>query len=123
MNHENVAQMFWQGVEERGAQVILRQKQFGIWQAVTWTDLGRAAREVGMGLASLGFEPGEAASIQANTNREWLYADLGVLCAALLDPLPEHLRNIFVVHRRVTSTVISTASSFSSAGARARRPP
>ena len=81
MNHENVAQMFWQGVEERGAQVILRQKQFGIWQAVTWTDLGRAAREVGMGLASLGFEPGEAASIQANTNREWLYADLGVLCA------------------------------------------
>ena len=77
----NVAQMFWKGVEERGPQVIMRQKQFGIWQAVTWTELGRAAREVGMGLVALGFEPGEAASIQANTNCEWLYADLGVLCA------------------------------------------
>ena len=81
MDAENVAQMFWNGVRERGSQVILRQKQFGIWQAVTWTELGRAAREVGMGLVSLGFEPGETASIQANTNREWLYADLGILCA------------------------------------------
>ena len=81
MDAENVAQMFWNGVRERGPQVILRQKQFGIWQAVTWTELGRAAREVGMGLVSLGFEPGETASIQANTNREWLYADLGILCA------------------------------------------
>ena len=81
MDAENVAQMFWNGVRERGPQVILRQKQFGIWQAVTWTELGRAAREVGMGLVSLGFEPGETASIQANTNRGWLYADLGILCA------------------------------------------
>ncbi len=81
MDCQNVAQMFWRGVEQRGAQVILRQKEFGIWQAINWTDLGRAAREVAMGLVSLGFEPGETASIQANTNREWLYADLGVLCA------------------------------------------
>ena len=81
MDHQNVAQMFWAGVQQRGPQVILRQKEFGIWQAVTWTELGRAAREVAMGLASIGFEPGEAASIQANTNREWLYADLGILCA------------------------------------------
>ncbi len=78
---DNVAQMFWQGVQGRGPQVILRQKQYGIWQAVTWTELGGAAREVAMGLAALGFEPGETASIQANTNREWLYADLGILCA------------------------------------------
>ena len=58
MNAENVAQMFWNGVRERGPQVILRQKQFGVSQAVTWTELGRAAREVGLGLVSLGFQPG-----------------------------------------------------------------
>jgi long-chain acyl-CoA synthetase len=34
-----------------------------------------------MGLVALGFQPGEVASIQANTNREWLYADLGILGA------------------------------------------
>jgi long-chain acyl-CoA synthetase len=76
-----MARLFWDGVQRRGAQVILRQKHLGIWRAMTWAELGRAAREVGMGLAALGFAPGEVASIQSNTNREWLFADLGVLGA------------------------------------------
>jgi long-chain acyl-CoA synthetase len=81
IEHGSVARMFWHGVRTRGPQVILRQKELGIWRAVTWAELGRAAREVGMGLAALGFEPGEVASIQSNTNREWLFADLGILGA------------------------------------------
>ncbi len=81
VEHGNVARMFWHGVRTRGAQVILRQKELGIWRAVTWDELGLAAREVGMGLIALGFEPGEVASIQANTNREWVCADLGILGA------------------------------------------
>jgi long-chain acyl-CoA synthetase len=81
IEHGSVARMFWHGVRTHGSQVILRQKELGIWRAVTWDELGRAAREVGMGLAALGFEPGEMASIQSNTNREWLFADLGILGA------------------------------------------
>jgi long-chain acyl-CoA synthetase len=77
----NVAQMFWHVVGQRGPAVALRQKDLGIWQATTWQQLGATVREVGMGLVALGFEPGEVASIQSNTNREWLYADLGVLGA------------------------------------------
>jgi long-chain acyl-CoA synthetase len=68
-------------VQTRAPQVILRQKAFGIWRAMTWAELGAAAREAGMGLAALGFEPGQVASIQSNTNREWLFADLGILGA------------------------------------------
>jgi len=81
IEHGSVARMFWHGVRTRGPQVILRQKALGIWRAVTWADLGQAAREVGMGLVALGFQPGEVGSIQSNTNREWLYADLGILGA------------------------------------------
>jgi len=81
IEHGTVARLFWHGVRTRGPQVILRQKELGIWRAETWEELGRAAREVGMGLAALGFEPGEVASIQSNTNREWVYADLGILGA------------------------------------------
>ncbi len=81
IEHGTVARMFWHGVMERGPQVILRQKDLGIWRAMTWSQLGAAAREVGMGLVALGFEPGEVASIQSNTNREWLFADLGILGA------------------------------------------
>ena len=35
-----------------------------------------------MGLVALGFAPGECASVLSNTNREWLYADMGILGAA-----------------------------------------
>ena len=76
-----VALMFWDGVEHRADEVILRQKLLGIWHPVSWRELGQIVREVGMGLASLGFEPGQTAAILSNTRREWMYADLGVLCA------------------------------------------
>ena len=74
--------MFWRGVQSRGDRTIMRQKDFGLWRATTWAELGKIAREVGMGLASLGYEPGEVVSILSNTRREWVFADLGALGAA-----------------------------------------
>ena len=78
---DTVPTVFWRGVVGRAGAVALRQKEFGVWQSLTWTEFGAIAREVGMGLISLGFEPGECASVLSNTNREWLYADLGILGA------------------------------------------
>jgi len=79
---DTVPKMFLRGVERRGSQVILRQKEFGIWRSVTWEALGRIVREVGMGLVAHGYAPGDVVSILSNTNREWVYADLGALTAA-----------------------------------------
>jgi len=73
--------MFWHAVETRGDKTALRQKELGIWCSTSWRELGSAAREVGMGLVRLGFEPGETVSILSNTNREWMYADMGALGA------------------------------------------
>ena len=78
---DTVPRMFWRGVIGRGTQVALRQKALGIWQSVGWTEFGQYAREIGMGLVALGFEPGECASVLSNTNREWIYADMGILGA------------------------------------------
>ncbi len=78
---DTVPAMFWRSTVARAADVILRQKKFGIWQSVTWAEFGQIAREVGMGLVALGFEPGECASVLSNTSREWLYADMGILGA------------------------------------------
>jgi long-chain acyl-CoA synthetase len=78
---DTVPTVFWRGVIAHADDVILRQKDFGIWQGITWKEFGAIAREVGMGLVALGFEPGECASVLSNTNREWLYADMGSLGA------------------------------------------
>jgi long-chain acyl-CoA synthetase len=78
---ETIPELFWNAVRRRGERVALRQKDFGIWQATTWRELGETARDIAMGLAALGFEPGECASILSNTRREWMFADLGILSA------------------------------------------
>ncbi len=79
---DTVAKMFWQGVQARGPKTILRQKELGIWKAMSWSLLGETAREIGLGLVALGFMPGEVAAILSNTKREWVCVDLGVLGAA-----------------------------------------
>lgn len=78
---ETMSEKFWAAVQKRGAKVALRQKEFGIWEEVSWTEFGRQARMIAMALAAHGFKPGDTASILANTRREWSYCDFGVLCA------------------------------------------
>jgi long-chain acyl-CoA synthetase len=82
MEIDTVPKMFWHGVKTRAGRTIFRQKDFGIWKSTSWEELGRAAREIGLGLVALGYEPGEVASILSNTNKEWMCADLGALGAA-----------------------------------------
>ncbi|MDF2464962.1 MAG: AMP-dependent synthetase and ligase [Ramlibacter sp.] len=76
---DTIPAMFWNGVNERGAQVWMRQKEFGIWRAWTWQQTGEAVREIAGGLMSLGLAPGETASILSNTVVEWVLADVAVL--------------------------------------------
>ena len=78
LTFDTVPKMFWQRVDELGSAVMMRQKDLGLWRAYTWTEVGRAVAEIGAGLVSLGFEPGEVASVLANTCREWVWADLAV---------------------------------------------
>src|SRR5262245_36828100 len=77
-----IPRMFWRGVQNRSGKTIFRQKEFGVWKSVSWTELGHAAREIGMGLVALDYAPGEVVSILSNTSKEWMCADLGALGAA-----------------------------------------
>ena len=76
---ETIPAMFWNAVEKRGPNVWMRQKEFGIWRTWTWNQTADAVREIAGGLMSLGFAPGQTASILSNTLIEWVLADLAVL--------------------------------------------
>ncbi|WP_218144841.1 AMP-dependent synthetase/ligase [Marinobacter segnicrescens] len=80
-NTRTVPEMFQAACAKRGADILLRQKEFGIWQEVTWHDAEKFVTDLGLGLIALGLGPGDRASILANTVREWLYADLAILGA------------------------------------------
>ena len=65
---DTVPKMFWYAVQTRAGKTFCRQKEFGIWKRVAWNELGQIAREIGMGLASLGYQPGDVVSILSNTS-------------------------------------------------------
>lgn len=73
--------MFWNAVALRADKVWMREKEFGLWREWTWAQTGQAVREIAMGLAATGFQPGDTASILSNTVVEWVLTDLGVLSA------------------------------------------
>ena len=76
---DTIPKMFRLGVTQMGDQPMMRQKDLGIWRAYSWNEVEKISEEIGAGLVSLGFEPGEVASVLANTRREWVWTDLAVL--------------------------------------------
>ena len=77
-----ISTLFRKRVGALGAgKVALREKDFGIWNEYSWADWGEHARLVGHGLLALGLRRGDVCSVAAEVVKEWLFADLGVICA------------------------------------------
>ena len=54
----------------------LREKEFGIWQAVTWRAYAQHVRDFALGLKALGLQRGDKVAIIGDNRPEWLYAEL-----------------------------------------------
>jgi len=78
---DTIAKSFLRSVETRGDRPAIREKKFGIWQPTSWREWLQISRDIAFGLHAIGFRPGDVASIIANAVPEWVYADMGILCA------------------------------------------
>jgi long-chain acyl-CoA synthetase len=61
------------------SQIALREKDFGIWQEVSWADYWNYAELVGHALLALGIDPGDRIAVHSENRREWLYSDIGTI--------------------------------------------
>ena len=61
--------------------VALREKEYGIWQAVTWQEYYEHVRDLALGLIQLGLKAGDSVGIIGNNRPEWVYAELGAQAA------------------------------------------
>ncbi|MGI9222616.1 MAG: AMP-dependent synthetase/ligase [Woeseiaceae bacterium] len=78
---DTFAKLFLRKSTERGDEIAMREKDFGIWQSYTWNDYRDRAMEIANGLIAVGLQRGDVVSIQSEDCREWLWSDLGVLLA------------------------------------------
>jgi long-chain acyl-CoA synthetase len=69
-------------VERRGERDALRwREKDGTWHGLTWREYRERARDVALGLRTLGFSPGSFALIQARIVPEHSVADMGIVHA------------------------------------------
>ena len=78
---DTVTALFLKRVAEVGQRVALREKEFGVWNEITWADYGEQVRLCGLGLMALGMQPGDVCSVASEVRRHWMFADLGIICA------------------------------------------
>ncbi|RMG88841.1 MAG: long-chain fatty acid--CoA ligase, partial [Candidatus Dadabacteria bacterium] len=78
---DTLVSLFLERVRRHPDRVALREKDFGIWQRVTWADYLGHVRRAALGFRRLGLEPGDNVAILSENRREWLYAELGAIAA------------------------------------------
>jgi long-chain acyl-CoA synthetase len=78
---DTIAKSFLLAVETRGDRPAIREKKFGVWQPTSWRQWLQISKDIAYALHATGFRPGDVASIIANAVPEWVFADIGILCA------------------------------------------
>ena len=59
--------------------VAMREKDYGIWQELTWSDLWEKIRLAAHGLLAIGVEPGDRVSIHSEDRPEWIILDFATV--------------------------------------------
>ncbi len=72
-----LVQMLRRRAEQTPAGIALRQKDFGIWNPITWGDYYARSRAVALGLTALGLESGGHVGILSDNRIEWVLAQFG----------------------------------------------
>ena len=79
LSGKTLCQAFLDMVARRSDQVALREKEFGIWQSITWQEYREHVTHFALGLKAVGFERGDHLAIISENCREWIYAELGTI--------------------------------------------
>ncbi|WP_319583264.1 AMP-binding protein [uncultured Pseudodesulfovibrio sp.] len=63
---------------DRPRKTALREKEWGVWQAVSWEDSLRITAEFACGLEALGLGKGDIVILIGNNRPEWIWAELAI---------------------------------------------
>jgi long-chain acyl-CoA synthetase len=77
LKHLPLPQQLQHWARTRPDAVALRQKDFGVWQPVTWAQYAQRSRWFGLGLLQLGLQAGQKVAVLSENCQEWVFAQLG----------------------------------------------
>ncbi len=96
----DIRDMFMKSVQKYGEKIALQYKRGGIWNPITYRELGMAVEEFAGGLAALGLHPAENRLAIVGDNRpEWAMSYLAAACTGIVCvPIDRDLRETEVYH-------------------------
>jgi long-chain acyl-CoA synthetase len=74
--YDTTAKLLLHNAAHWGAELALREKEYGIWKVYTWADSRVRVEELSRGLLALGIEPGDVVGIIGRNRPHWLWAEL-----------------------------------------------
>jgi len=78
---ETFPQLLIERTREFGDVTALREKDYGIWRAISWNEYLTHVRHFCQGLVSLGLTPENTVAIIGDNRPEWIYAELAAQAA------------------------------------------
>jgi long-chain acyl-CoA synthetase len=79
VGYRTVAAMVREWAERSPSAVAMRDKEFGIWQEVTWSDFYETMIDAAHGLLALEIDVGDRVSIQSEDRPEWVILDIATV--------------------------------------------
>jgi long-chain acyl-CoA synthetase len=79
VGYPTVAAMVRDWAEMSPDKVAMREKDFGIWQEITWSEFYETVLEAAHGLLALGVEEGDRVSIHSEDRPEWVILDMATV--------------------------------------------
>ncbi|MGI8516380.1 MAG: AMP-dependent synthetase/ligase [Acidimicrobiia bacterium] len=77
--HQTLPQKIREWATKSPNAVAMREKDFGIWQEITWPELWEKVVAAAHGLLALGVEPGDRVSIHSEDRPEWVILDVATV--------------------------------------------
>ncbi|MGD2102805.1 MAG: AMP-binding protein [Acidimicrobiia bacterium] len=84
VGYRTIAAMVRERANEMPDAVAMREKDFGIWQQITWGELWETVLDAAHGLLALGVEKGDRVSIHSEDRPEWVILDLATVAVGAI---------------------------------------
>ena len=84
MADDSLAKLFWSRVERSGGRPAHQFKRDGVWQVLTWREVGEIVRELALGLIAVGRQAGDTVALLSAIRPEWVQADFAVFSAGCI---------------------------------------